>query len=209
MSSARSCPNPRRSRRFAPRSGAGRGSHCMNTVSAGSRSRSGAASWGICTGPSPTCPSPGAPPTTSSLPGGVDVVRADLSDPKTLDECLDGVDAVFPMWPGLPVEHASVALDAVTKNARRIVFLSSFTVRDDLEQQTDPITAFHADIEHLIEQSGLEWTFLRCGGFATNALMWAPQIRADGVVRWPYGAAARSLIHERDIAAVAVRALIG
>jgi uncharacterized protein YbjT (DUF2867 family) len=26
-------------------------------------------------------------------------------------------------------------------------------------------------------------------------------------VRWPYGAAARSLIHERDIAAVAVRAL--
>ena len=148
-------------------------------------------------------------PDSAGLPGGVDVVRADLSVPKTLDECLDGVDAVFLMWPGLPVEHASAALDAVTKNARRIVFLSSFTVRDDLEQQTDPITAFHADIEHLIEQSGLEWTFLRCGGFATNALMWAPQIRADGVVRWPYGAAARSLIHERDIAAVAVRALIG
>jgi uncharacterized protein YbjT (DUF2867 family) len=37
--------------------------------------------------------------------------------------------------------------------------------------------------------------------------VWAPQVRADGVVRWPYGAAARSLIHERDIAAVAVRAL--
>ncbi len=34
-----------------------------------------------------------------------------------------------------------------------------------------------------------------------------PQIRADGVVRWPYGTAARSLIHERDIAAVAVRSL--
>lgn len=33
----------------------------------------------------------------------------------------------------------------------------------------------------------------------------------DGVevVRWPYGAAARSLIHERDTAAVAVRALTG
>jgi nucleoside-diphosphate-sugar epimerase len=37
--------------------------------------------------------------------------------------------------------------------------------------------------------------------------MWADQIRESGVVRWPYGQAARSLIHERDIAAVAVRAL--
>lgn len=32
-------------------------------------------------------------------------------------------------------------------------------------------------------------------------------MRAGEVVRWPYGAAARSLIDERDIAAVAVRAL--
>jgi uncharacterized protein YbjT (DUF2867 family) len=29
----------------------------------------------------------------------------------------------------------------------------------------------------------------------------------QGVVRWPYGAATRSLVHERDLAAVAVRAL--
>ena len=36
--------------------------------------------------------------------------------------------------------------------------------------------------------------------------MWAGQVRA-GVVRWPYGAAVRSLIHERDLAAVAVLAL--
>jgi len=148
-------------------------------------------------------------PDSAGLPGGVDVVRGDLSMPNTLDACLNGIEAVFLMWPGLPADLAPAALDAVTKHVRRIVFLSSFTVRDELEQQTDPITAFHADIERLIEQSGLEWTFLRCGGFATNTLLWAPQIRADGVVRWPYGAAARSLIHERDIAAVAVRALIG
>lgn len=60
----------------------------------------------------------------------------------------------------------------------------------------------------MIEQSGLEWTFLRSHSFATNALWWAPQIRADGVVREPYGAAARPVIHEQDIAAVAVRVLI-
>src|SRR5262245_14826939 len=70
-----------------------------------------------------------------------------------------------------------------------------------------PIRTFHADMEHVIERSGLEWTFLRPDGFATNTLWWAPQIRADGVVRWAYGACARASIHERDLAAVAVRVL--
>ncbi len=39
--------------------------------------------------------------------------------------------------------------------------------------------------------------------------MWADQVRSGDVVSWVYGQAARSLIHERDIAAVAVRALTG
>jgi uncharacterized protein YbjT (DUF2867 family) len=148
-------------------------------------------------------------PDSAGLPDGVDVARADLSVPDTLDACLDGVAAVFLVWPFLTADLAPAVLDVVTKHAHRIVYLSSAGVRDDLEQQTDPINQFHADIERLIEQSGLEWTFLRSGGFATNTLWWAPQIRADGVVRGPYGAAVRSLIHERDIAAVVVRALTG
>src|SRR3954469_8678093 len=60
------------------------------------------------------------------------------------------------------------------------------------------------EVERLIEKSTLEWTFLRAGGFATDTLGWAEQIRTGATVRWPYGAAARSLIHERDIAVVAV-----
>lgn len=148
-------------------------------------------------------------PDSAGLPGGVDVVRADLSVPDTLDACLNGVEAVFLMWPFLTPDAAPAVLNGVRRRAHRIVYLSSSGVRDDLEQQTDPISQFHADVERLIERSGLEWTFLRSGGFATNALWWAPQIRADGVVRSPYGAAVRLLIHERDIAAVAVRALTG
>jgi uncharacterized protein YbjT (DUF2867 family) len=146
-------------------------------------------------------------PDQTSLPSGVEVVRGNLSDPDTLNASLIGVEAVFLMWPFPTAKAAPAVLDVVSKHARRIVYLSSMSVRDDLERQSDPISAFHADIEHLIEQSELEWTILRPSGFATNTLLWAPQIRADGVVRWPYGAAVRSLIHERDIAAVAVRAL--
>jgi uncharacterized protein YbjT (DUF2867 family) len=63
-------------------------------------------------------------------------------------------------------------------------------------------------IEQLIETSGLQWTFLRPGMFAANALSWwAPQIRAGDVVRWPHLAAPTAPIDERDIAAVAVRTL--
>src|SRR6185437_837086 len=66
----------------------------------------------------------------------------------------------------------------------------------------------HAQIERVIEASGLEWTFLRPGMFAANArFWWARQIRAGDVVRWPYTAAPTAPIHERDVAAVAVRAL--
>jgi len=148
-------------------------------------------------------------PDAAGLPGGVEVVRGDLSAPDALDACLDGVETVFLVWPFMTAEAAPAVLDAVTKHTRRIVYLSSMGVRDDRAQQAGPINAFHADIERLIKRSGLEWTFLRPSGFATNTLLWASRIRADGVVRWPYGAAARSLIHERDIAAVAVRALTG
>jgi uncharacterized protein YbjT (DUF2867 family) len=38
-------------------------------------------------------------------------------------------------------------------------------------------------------------------------IRWAPQICAGDVVRWPYGAVETAAIDERDIAAVAVRAL--
>ena len=146
-------------------------------------------------------------PDSATLPDDVEVVRGDLSAPDTLDVALDRVEAVFLVWPFLTAEAAPAVLDMVTKHARRIVYLSSMGVRDDREQQASPIDAFHADIERLIKQSGLDWTFVRSSGMATNTLWWAPQIRAGDIVRWFHGDAARSLIHERDVAAVAVRAL--
>ena len=75
-------------------------------------------------------------------------------------------------------------------------------------QQPNPSRALGEQIERLIETSGLQWTFLRPGMFAANARRWwAPQIRAGDVVRWPYLAVPTAPIDERDIAAVAVRAL--
>src|SRR4051794_12292778 len=66
----------------------------------------------------------------------------------------------------------------------------------------------HADIEQRIADNGLTSTILRPGMFVTNALhWWAPAIRADGPVRWPYVAAETAPVDERDVAAVAARVL--
>jgi uncharacterized protein YbjT (DUF2867 family) len=147
-------------------------------------------------------------PSAAHLPPQVEVVRGDLTLPDTLDGCLDGIDAVFLVWTA-PATAVPAALDRIAKHARRIVFLSApIKTAHPLFQQPNPLRSMVEQIERMIETSGLQWTFLRPGMFAANALdWWAPQIRADDVVRWPYLAAPTAPIDERDIAAVAVRAL--
>jgi uncharacterized protein YbjT (DUF2867 family) len=148
-------------------------------------------------------------PDAAGLPPAVEVVRGDLTVPSTLDEGLDGVDAVFLVWTA-PAGAAPAAVDRIAQKARRLVFLSApHRTPHPFFQQPNPVAAMHAEIERLIEASGLRWTFLRPGMFAANALSWwAPQIHAGDVVRWPYGDAPTAPIDERDIAAVAVRALL-
>ena len=85
--------------------------------------------------------------------------------------------------------------------------LSSTTVRDQDEQEY-ALGAQHKAAEDAIKTSGIDWTILRCGGFATNTLAWAETIRVDRVVRAPYGQAGMALIAEQDIAAAAVRTLL-
>ncbi len=141
-------------------------------------------------------------PAAGGLPDDVEVHRGDLWEPGSLAPALDGVDAVFLLWPSFSAEGAAAAVRAIAGRARRIVYLSALQAADG------PHTVWGA-VERSIEQSGIAWTFLRAGGFAVNTLGWAGRIRAEGVVRAPFAGAARSLIHEADIAEVAVRALIG
>jgi uncharacterized protein YbjT (DUF2867 family) len=143
-------------------------------------------------------------PASAGLPAGVEVVRGDLTDPASLEPHLAGVDSAFLVWPFTSPEQAvglgARVVEVLARHVSRVVYLSA-------QAAAGRPDSFWGTVERLIEESGVQWTFLRPTGFATNTLMWADQIRDQGVVRWPYGAAARSLIHERDIAAVAVRAL--
>jgi uncharacterized protein YbjT (DUF2867 family) len=147
-------------------------------------------------------------PQSANLPADVEVVRGDLSVPETLDECLEGVDAVFLVWVA-PIAAAATVLERIASHAERIVFLSSpHRTAHPFFQQPNALRSVHAGIEQRVETSGLRWTFLRPGAFALNCRnWWAPQIRNGDVVRWFHATAATAPVHERDIAAVAVRAL--
>jgi hypothetical protein len=67
---------------------------------------------------------------------------------------LDGVDVVFLLWHQASAEHPDAAIDALARHARRVVYVSSLTVDDDLEEQAHPMTVIHADIERSIRGSG-------------------------------------------------------
>ncbi|MFE3189887.1 SDR family oxidoreductase [Nocardia sp. NPDC059240] len=144
-------------------------------------------------------------PEAVDLPPGVEVVRGDLSDPGSLDAALDGVHAVFLVWPTLEADTvARAVIRRLAEQARHIVYLSA----RGADERVGAVLGSHGYLERLIEESGVGWTFVRAGGFAGNDLGWAESIRAEGVVREHYDEWARSVIHERDIAAVGVGALL-
>lgn len=148
-------------------------------------------------------------PDIGDLPDGVEVVRGDLTDPASLEGPLDGVDAVFLVWVA-PPQTVDAVVERIAGSTRRLVLLTApHKTPHPLFQQPNPMAAMFARIEEAIEDAGLAWTFLRPGMFAANALgWWGGQIHSGDVVRWPYGETPTAPIHERDIAAVAVRALL-
>ncbi len=143
-------------------------------------------------------------PRTAGLPDEVDVVEGDLERPATVAAAARGADAAFLLWPGFSAAGAAAVVDALARHVPHVVSLSAARLQHD---QDGAMEGVWADVEALVEASGASWTFVRAGGFAANTLEWAEQIRAGDTVRIPFPDAARSLVHERDIADVAVRAL--
>ena len=144
----------------------------------------------------------------AAMPAAVEVVSGDLTVPESLDAALQGVSAVFLVWT-IPLQTAPAVVDRLAEHAQRVVLLSApHRTPHPFFQQPNPMAALHADLEQLIADTGVASTTIRPGMFSTNALnWWAPSIRAGDVVRWPYGAAETAPVDERDVAAVAARAL--
>lgn len=142
-------------------------------------------------------------PGATRLPESVEVVAGDLARPESVGANLSGVDRVY-LYP-VP-DRADEVLDQLrAAGVRRVVLLSSISAA---YAEGDLSGDYHRAVERAVEKSGLDWTFVRPGEFMTNLLpWWAPSIAAEGVVRAPYGSGRSAMIHEADIADVAVTAL--
>jgi uncharacterized protein YbjT (DUF2867 family) len=152
-------------------------------------------------------------PERAALPAGVEVMAGDLTVPASLGAALQGAGPVFLVWtPAVATAAAVVARLAAYPpgQRRRVVYLSSpHQTPHPFFQQPNSLRGLHAEVERLLAAATLDVVVLRPGIFASNALhWWAPQIRRGNVVRWPYGAAETAPVDERDIAAVAARALL-
>lgn len=142
------------------------------------------------------------------LPRRTTHVPADLAAPQTLRPALDGAQAFFLHDGGAgghgldPRAILDVARDA---GVRRVVLLSSQGVA------TRPESPSHGGVmratEEAVRESGLAWTILRAGGFASNAYAWAESVRAERTVAAPFGDVGIPVIDPADIAEVAAATL--
>ncbi|HEX3647700.1 MAG TPA: NAD(P)H-binding protein [Pseudonocardiaceae bacterium] len=149
-------------------------------------------------------------PKAAALPAGVAVVGGDPSRPDTLAGAFDGADAVY-LNPRTVGRHAAEFLAlAGRQGVRRVVVQAAINVDDDVTRQPSRYLGdFNREAERAAVASGLEWVSLRPTVFAVNsAVRWAGQIVAGDTVRGPNATATSAPVHERDVAAVAARALL-
>jgi len=143
-------------------------------------------------------------PQKLALPAEVEVFAADLDDPASFSGALAGVERVF-LYADLADPEALLTAFAAA-GVRHVVVLSSSSVTFPGAAE-DFNGARFLRVEEAVVRSGLAYTFLRPGGFASNAARWSWGVKGESAVPLPYPDAVQVPIHEQDIADVAVVAL--
>lgn len=131
---------------------------------------------------------------------GVEVVEGDLTRPETIAPLLAGVEAVH-------LINFDGATYAPLETGDELVRLM-------VDAGVKRVTVLGAGEENSVElalmaqpSTGIAWAFLQPVEFMSNALDYAPSILAEGVVRQGFANRRTAIVHEADIAAVAVAAL--
>lgn len=142
-------------------------------------------------------------PERSGFPTGVDVVT-------TAPAGIEGADAVLLNSRALGNDLTAVVSQARSAGVTRLVALSAINADDDFSLQPSRFRGDrNKEVEQLAVDSGLEWVSLRPTVFVSNlAGIWSTQLQAGDVVSGPYASSSMAPIVERDIAAVASRALL-
>lgn len=138
---------------------------------------------------------------------GAEVVMIDYARPDTLTSAFRGCDALFLLGPN-HLDQTSLEIGAVQAardaGIRRIVKQSVMgAAADDYS-----LAHVHRPVERAIEESHVDWTFLRPNSFMQNVVTFMrPTIVSQSAFYSASGDARISHVDVRDIAAVAVQAL--
>jgi uncharacterized protein YbjT (DUF2867 family) len=134
-------------------------------------------------------------------------VRADFTDPASLAAAARGADAVFLVTvPPTPSTDHDLALLDVVSPGTKVVKLSAIGSGEVFEGGV--VGAWHLAAEQAIADSGLPWTVLRPTTFASNFLWYRDLINAGEPIPNLLGDARQAVVDPRDVAAVAVEALL-
>ncbi|MFI6519391.1 NAD(P)H-binding protein [Spirillospora sp. NPDC050679] len=138
-------------------------------------------------------------PARADLSAGVEVVGGDLTEPAALKEAFAGVTGVH------LINFAGEGYNALETGAE----LVELAVASGVRQVTVLGGRDEGSLERALEGSGLEWTMLAPVEFMGNTRQWwAEGVRAEGVVREPFGGRRSAMVHEADIGAVAAALLV-
>ncbi|SMD07833.1 SDR family oxidoreductase [Lentzea albidocapillata] len=144
----------------------------------------------------------------AEVPDGVRHVQADLADARSLEPALDGAKALFLLLSGdlhaADASPADIIVQAKANGVRRIVLLSTLGV---VTRPFGTTRVAMRELEDVVRNSGLDWSILQPGGFASNALWWAESVRANRMVAAPFGDTGVPILDPADIAEVAAACL--
>jgi uncharacterized protein YbjT (DUF2867 family) len=137
-------------------------------------------------------------PDKADLPSEAEVIAGDLASPETLVAALEGVEALH------LITFDNGAGGMPLQNGEELIALAT---QAGVQRVTVLMGGEKSPMEEAVEASTLAWTFLQPVEFMANFAEWAEPIRTTGMVKEAFGNRRSALVHEADIAAVAVAAL--
>lgn len=140
---------------------------------------------------------------------GVELVVGDVTDPAVVAKALQGVEKALLIAPNgehqLAMEKQFVDA-AVKAGLKHLVKMSSI---EATAVAKSPIAQIHYQAEQYIQQSGLDWTFIKPTFFMQNFLANAGTIKEQGKFFLPMGDGRVATVDCRDIGAVTAAVLAG
>jgi len=148
------------------------------------------------------------PAQASQFGAGIEVVVADMTQPKSLPAAVTGVRQMLlisPLDASMVELQSCMARAAADAGVQRIVKISTEIADPGSDAM---IGQWHGLSERAVEHTGVAFCHLRPCNFMQNLQVFLPEIKASDSFSAPLGDARISLVDVEDLAAVAVAVLL-